>query len=186
VQAGGVCMHGPGNALAEASLGIREKAVEFDCIDFGDRLLIPDGWTTVAYPGAEPLAAYKRQGETAIGSTSRGQGRTISVGFPYGFTYATKRPPVPHGYHREESVEIQLLDTHPVVCEMRKLRSERWCGGRGVETGCFERSLVVVNHRNVPVDLSALLSDSAEADWQYPVGGNVLIPHAAVCVGLKV
>jgi hypothetical protein len=45
--------------------------------------------------------------------------------------------------------------------------------------------VVVVNHRNVPVDLSALLADGAEADWQYPVGGNVLIPHAAVCVGLK-
>jgi hypothetical protein len=92
---------------------------------------------------------------------------------------------VPHGYHRDEAVGIQLLDAHPVVCELRKLFPKRWCGGRGVETGWFDRSVVVVNHRNVPVDLSALLSDGAEADWQYPVGGNVLIPHSAVCVGLK-
>ena len=38
------------------------------------------------------------------------------------------------------------------------------------------------NYRNVPVGLSALLTDRAVADWRYPVGGNVLLPHAAVGV----
>ena len=33
--------------------------------------------------------------------------------------------------------------------------------------------------------LSCLTRGDAAADWQYPVGGNVLIPHASVCVGLK-
>ena len=146
-------------------------------------MLIPDGWSTVAYLGAEPLAAYKRHGDTAIGSTPRGRGRIISVGFPYGFTYATKRKPVPRGYHREvEAVGLQMLEDHPVARELRALLPKRWCGGRGVETAWFDRSVVVVNHRNVPVDLSALLADGAEADWQYPVGGNVLIPHSAVHV----
>jgi hypothetical protein len=184
VQAGGVCLHGPGNALAKAALGIREEDVEFDCIEAGDRLLIPDGWTTVAYPAAERLAGYHRRGGTAIGQTRLGNGRVLSIGFPYGFAYATKRPPVPHGYHREEAVGVQLLAEHPVVCDLRKLCPVRWCGGRGVETGWFDRSVVVVNHRNVPINLTPLLAVAGEADWQYQVGGEVLLPHSAVVISL--
>jgi hypothetical protein len=180
VEAGGTCLHGPENLIAQNGLGIREEAVEFDCINVGDRLLIPDGWITVAYPGAKPLAAYKRHAETAIGSTSRGRGRIISVGFAYGFTYATKRNPVPRGYHREEAVGLQMLEDHPVAHELRALLPKRWCGVHGIETGWFDRSVVVVNHRNVPVDLSALLAEGAEADWQVAVGGHLLIPHSAV------
>jgi hypothetical protein len=184
VRAGGICVHGPGNVLAQVALGIREETVEFDCVEAGDRLLIPVGWATVAYPGAERLAGYHRRGGTAIGQTRVGKGRVLSVGFPYGYAYATKTRPVPYGYNREETVSVQLLAEHPVVCELRKLRPERWCGGRGVEAGWFDHSVVIVNHRNVPVDLSGLLADGAEADWQYPLGANVLIPHASVCVGL--
>jgi len=182
VQAGGVCLHGPGNALAKAALGIGEDIVEFDCIDAGDRLLIPDGWATVAYPATERVAGYHRRGGTALGQTRLGKGRVLSIGFPYGFAYATKRPPVPHGYHREEAVGVQLLQDQPVVRELRALRPERWCGGLGVESGWFDRSVVIVNHRNVPINLTTLLAVAGEADWQYRVGGEVLIPHSAVVI----
>lgn len=184
VQAGGVCLHGPANRLAQAAFGIGEEAVEFDCIEAGDRLLIPDGWGFAAYPAAERLAGYHRRGGTAIGRTSPGKGRVLSIGFPYGFAYATKRPPVPHGYHREEAVGVQLLQDHPVVGELRAIRPQRWYGGRGVEAGWFEEAVVIVNHRNVPVDLSALLGGGGKADWQYPSDANLLIPHAAAVVGL--
>jgi len=183
VEAGGTCVHGPDNLIARTALGIREACVDFDCINVGDRLLIPDGWTTVAYPGAEQLAAYQSHASTAIGSTSRGRGRVLSVGFPYGFTYATKRKPVPRGYHREvEAVGLQMLENHPVVRELRALRPERWCGGRGIEAGWFEHSVVVVNHRNVPLRLDALLGPDARADWQVEAGITQLIPHTAAHV----
>jgi hypothetical protein len=180
VRKGGVCVHGPGNALAWAALHIREETVEFDCIEARDRLLIPDGWTTVAYPDAERLAGYHRRGGTAIGRTRRGMGHVVSVGFPHGFAYATKRPPIPHGYHREEAVGVQLLADHPLLRELGSLAPRRWCGGRGVETGWFDQSVVVVNHRNIPLDLSGLPVLGDQADWQYPLDAATLMPHAAV------
>jgi hypothetical protein len=182
VAAGGVCVHGPGNALAKAALGIREETVEFDCVTVGDRLLIPVGWTTVAYPDAERLAGFHRRGGTAIGQTRAGKGRVLSVGFPYGYAYASKTRPVPFGYNREETVSVQLLEDQPVVSELRALRPERWHGGRGMEAGWFDQSVVIVNHRTMPVDLSSLLADGSEADWQIPAGPFQLIPHAAVHV----
>ena len=184
VRSGGICAHGPGNPLAWAAFGIAEEAVAFDCIENGDRLLIPDGWITVAYAGAERLASYHRLGGTAIGRTRLGEGRILSVGFPYGFAYATKRMPVPHGYHREETVGVQLLSDHAILSELRGLCPERWCGGRGVETGWFETAVVVVNHRNTPVSLADLLSSGAGADWQVDVGRQLLMPHTALHVVL--
>lgn len=180
VRGGGVCLHGPDHALAKAALGIREEAAEFDCIASGDRLLIPDGWMFASYPDAERLAGYHRRGGTAIGRASLGKGRVLSIGFPYGFAYATKRPPVPHGYHREEAVGVQMLQEHPVVRELRGLRPSRWCGGRGVECGWFERAVVVVNHRNTPVRLADLFESVARADWQAEAGKSILMPHMAV------
>lgn len=97
------------------------------------------------------------------------------MGFPYGFAYATKTRPVPHGYHREETVGVQLLDDQPVLRELLALRPDRWCGGRGVETGWFEGAVVVVNHRNTPVTPPI----GSHAIWQVEAGG-MLIPHTAV------
>ncbi len=184
VSGGGTCVHGPGSALAGVALHIREESVAFDCIALGDRLLVPDGWAMSAWPGAEPMAVYNRPQATAIGQTKLGKGKVVSVGFPYGFAYATRRMPVPHGYHREETVGVQLLDDHPLLALLRTLLPPgRWQGGRGVETGWFEQAVVVVNHRNVPVDVTELLQGEPDADWQIATGNHLLMPHTAVCVG---
>lgn len=181
VEAGGICLHGPESDLAAAAFGIKGEAVPFDCVNIGDRLLTPNGWTTWSYAETDPVAAYNRSGATAIGSTSRGAGRVISVGFPYGFSYATRRKSVPQGYHSEvETVTVQICNDQPVLRELRSLVPDRWVGGLGVEAGWFDRSVVVVNHRNVPLDLSELSSIMGAADWQYDLGGACLIPHAAV------
>ncbi len=187
VEAGGCCVHGAACTLANAAFGIRDEQVAFDCITLGEgrRVLIPEGWTTTAFPEAERLASYHRLGGTAIGLTRRGKGEVLSVGFPYGFAYATRRQPVPRGYHSEvEAIGVQLLDHHPVVDRLRALAPLRWNGGRGIEVGWFERSVVVVNHRSTPIRIDDLAT-AGPADWQVEAGGW-LIPHAAVHLPLIV
>jgi hypothetical protein len=185
VKAGGLCVHGAGSPLVRAALGLREDASEFDCITVGNGLLTPQGWAFATFPDAEPLALFHRRGGIAIGRTRLGRGHVLSVGFPYGYAYATRTPACPFGYNREEAHGVQLLDDHPVVQELGALRALRWRGGRGIETGWFDGAVVAVNHCTMPVDLSALLAEGGAADWQVEAGGRWLIPHSAIHVQFK-
>ncbi len=180
VRNGGVCLHGPDNALAAAAFGITQAPAERDCLDLGHRLLVPNGWTTCAYPDTEPLAIFPRSGAIGIGLTTYGKGRVLSIGYAHGFSYGTRLKAVPYGYHSGvETVTAQLCHNHPITRELRNHQPPgRWIGGLGIETGWFEDSVVVVNHRSVPLDTSLVAGSGTH--WQYDVGKPLLLPHAAV------
>ncbi len=185
--AGSTVFHGPDNRLARRAFNITERSAPFDCVGLGDRLLVPQGWTFAAFDEAdEALASYHRRDGIAIGRTTFGKGNVISVGFPYGYSYATKTPACPFGYGREEAHGVSLLDTHPVVEQLRPhLPSRPWPGIREVEVGWFDEAAVVVNHSVTPVDVSSLITHSTETDWQYKTDGSTLVPHAAVYARLN-
>ncbi len=50
----------------------------------------------------------------------------------------------------------------------------------GVDTGWFGHSVVIVNHRLIPTDLSCLILEGTAANWQYPTSKKGLMPHSAV------
>lgn len=91
VQAGGVCVHGPGQTLARTAFGLTETAVDFDCINLGDRLLTPQGWAFAAFPESEPPAAYHRRQGPPLGGPGEDRGRS----FPLASPTALPMPPRP-------------------------------------------------------------------------------------------
>ena len=184
VATGGTCFHGPDNPLARNAFSIAERPTPFDCIRIENRLLVPQGWTFSAFDESDDgLARYHKRDGIAIGRKAFGKGSVISVGFPYGYSYATKNPACPFGYGREEAHGVSLLEKHPVIEELRGLLPTRpWRGNRDIEVGWFDEAAVVVNHSVTPIDLTPLLTPEAETDWQYNTDGCTLLPHAAVYV----
>ncbi len=170
VAGGGTLLHGPHCELARRAFGIEEEPVEFDCIRWREDL-IPHGWSTVAFRGGEPLGAYIQTGKTAIAQTKVGNGRVLSFGFQYGYSYGRRTMPVvPPKYGRREMHPVVLLKETPVaaLCGVAPLAM------KGVEFARFGNRRVVVNHRSSPVRIPAGRSIS-----QIPSAPGWLAAHSA-------
>jgi hypothetical protein len=208
---GGTMLHGPHCELARRALGIKEKAVTFDCFSFNCRSgftprsenggddqsrhkaaptpdcwheeIIPHGWSTVAFHGGAAIGAYIQSGKTAIAETRIGAGRVLSFGFQYGHAYSRRTMPiVPPNYGRREMHPVVLLKETPVAALVGPSPLAPLPPLKGVEFARFGQKLVIVNHRASPVDISGIAA--RRALLQVPSAPGWLAAHAATCLEL--
>ena len=183
VGQGGLLFHGPSSTVIQNTFGVQEYKVELDCIDWQGHLLIPHGWSTVAYTTGKAISLYARLGTKAITELIHGKGKVISMGFEYGHAYSRKSmPAVPPSYCKLEAHPIVLLKETPVGRLALERLKPRWPGRKGVEIAQFGDRLIVVNHRSEPVNL-------AEYQCQNPIFQIEstlvrLTGHSAVCLQL--
>lgn len=158
---GGKVFHGPHCELAERALGVKEQAIEFDCLDW-DEEIIPHGWSTVSFRGGKAVARFIQSGKAGIAETKLGNGKVFSFGFQYGYAYCRRTMPiVPSRYGKREIHPIVLLAKTPVeklagispLAPMPPLK--------GVEFARFGESVVIVNHGGSPIDISRVRAKTA-------------------------
>lgn len=158
VEAGGTLFHGPDSLLAERAFGITQDAEPFDCIGWAEEV-IPHGWSTVAFTSeGTSLGNYLQSGRPGILQTDVGEGRVISFGFEYGYAYVRESMPiVPPNYGRREMHPIVLLERTPVEALIGTPEGLPIAPGRGIEIVRHDDgSLIVLNHRPTPLDVSTL------------------------------
>jgi hypothetical protein len=182
VLQGGVVLHGPHCGLVRSAFSIAEERVDFDCIDW-EELIIPHGWSTVAYPGAKPIGGYIQSGKPAIAETSVGRGRMISFGFQYGYSYSRRTMPiVPPEYGKREMHPIVLLKETPVASLLGPSPLLSIEPIRGVEFAHFGNRLIVVNHRSSPINIRGI--DVRNEDPQIASESGTLAAHSATLLKL--
>jgi len=180
VVAGGNVFHGPHCQLVQNALDVAEEPIDFDCIDWTEEI-IPHGWSTVAFKGGAAIGKYIRSGKTAISRTKLGKGSVYSFGFEYGYAYSRRTMPiVPPQYGKREIHPIVLLSKTPVeqlagVSPLAPLKPVK-----GVEFARFGKSLVIVNHRSSPLDISAIKAKKVLS--QVPSARGWLAAHSAAFI----
>jgi hypothetical protein len=182
VVAGGTVLHGPHCELALRAFGIEEEAAAFDCFVYREEI-IPHGWSTVAYRGGRALGTYLQSGKAALAETVLGAGRVLSFGFQYGYAYARRTMPVvPANYGKREMHPVVLLGETPVAALIGASPLAPMRPIKGVEFARFGSSLVVVNHRSSPVDLSSI--PARRVIPQVPSAPGWLAAHSAMYLEL--
>lgn len=182
VVAGGTVLHGPHCELALRAFGIEEEAAAFDCFVYREEI-IPHGWSTVAYRGGRALGTYLQSGKAALAETVLGAGRVLSFGFQYGYAYARRTMPVvPANYGKREMHPVVLLGETPVAALIGASSLAPMRPIKGVEFARFGSSLVVVNHRSSPVDLSSI--PARRVIPQVPSAPGWLAAHSAMYLEL--
>jgi hypothetical protein len=180
---GGNVFHGPHCELARKTFDIEEEAIAFDCIKAREEI-IPHGWSTVAFARGKAIGNYIQSGNTAIAETVLGNGRVFSFGFQYGYSYSRRTMPiVPPVYGRREMHPVVLLKETPVAALVGAAPSLPIAPIKGVEFARFDNSLVIVNHRSSPVDISGISTKRAIA--QVPSAPGFLAAHSAVFLELN-
>jgi hypothetical protein len=156
VSGGGNFFHGPHCELAERALGIKEKVIAFDCLEW-DEEIIPHGWSTVSFITGRPIAKYIQSGKIGIAQTKLGKGNAYSFGFQYGYAYCRRSMPiVPPQYGKREMHPVVLLSQTPVEKLAGVSPLAPMTPIKGVEFARFSKKLVIVNHRSSPVDISKI------------------------------
>lgn len=185
VEAGGVLLHGPRCELARRAFGVEEESLDFDCFTFrahgAEKAedVIPHGWSTVAYRGARPLAAYVQTGKAALAETTCGAGRVLSFGFEYGYGYSRRTMPiVPPQYGKREMHPVVLMKETPVEALVGRPSDAVLPPRKGVEVARFGSRLVIVNHRASPLDIRSI--PTRNAIHQIPSAPGWLAAHSAV------
>ena len=178
VCAGGNVFHGPECELVGRSLGIEEKPVAFDCLDW-DEEIIPHGWSTVAFKRGRAVAKFIQSGKTGIAQTKVGRGNVYSFGFQYGYSYCRRTMPiVPPQYGKREMHPVVLLAKTPVAKLAGISPLAPITPVKGVEFARFGKNLIVVNHRSSPVDISAIRGNRVIS--QVPSARGWLAAHSAI------
>jgi hypothetical protein len=179
VASGGTLFHGPDCLLAQRLFGVKEEAIEFDCIKWREEL-IPHGWSTAAFQGAgQTVASYIQSGRTCIALTEHGRGKVYSMGFQYGYSYSRLTMPiVPPAYGKREMHPLVLLKETPIASWVGVKPALPGKAIRGVEYAQFGKQWVIVNHRSSPVHLDA--DGSLQARYQIPMEQGWLAGHSAV------
>ena len=178
VEDGGTVFHGPHCELAQRALAITEEVINFDCVQWEEEI-IPHGWSTVAFASGRAVGTYIQSGKTAIAETQLGQGRIVSFGFQYGYSYSRRTMPiVPPQYGKREMHPVVLLQETPVAAlagHSPKLPIDPL---KGVEHAWFGNRLVIVNHRSTPVDIRNLRAKCSIP--QVPSAPGWLAAHSAI------
>ena len=180
VISGGNVFHGPDCQLAKCALGIKEQEIAFDCLDWPEEI-IPHGWKTVAFKGGKTIAKYILSGKTGIAQTKLGKGSVYSFGFQYGYAYCRRTMPiVPPQYGKREMHPVVLLTKTPMqmLAGMSPLAPMRPL--KGVESACFGKKFVIVNHRSSPVDIRGI--KVKKALHLIPTAKGLLAAHSAVFI----
>ncbi|NLG24156.1 MAG: hypothetical protein GX558_02295, partial [Clostridiales bacterium] len=174
VEAGGVLVHGPCDAMARAATGIVGQPHPDDCVGYqGVRMLITST-RCASYPGRR-MAEFLSSGRSAASENALGGGRVISLGFDYGLCHAARRMPhVPADKGNQDYYPVALADRDPVRELAMSLCPPERARGPQIECALFERGEVAVNHSPYPCALPG-------GGWvfQYPADGNTLTPHSA-------
>ena len=178
VTEGGIVLHGPECQLAQRAFGIEESPVQFDCIDWREKV-IPHGWSTVSFRTGTPVATYLQSGATAFAQMTVGSGRVVSFGFEYGYAYSRRTMPiVPPNYGRQEMHPIVLLKETPVAALIGTPPQLPIPPVKGVEMARFGNKGVIVNHRSSPVKISGAAARHMIAETPSALGW--LAAHSAI------
>jgi hypothetical protein len=178
VSAGGTVLHGPECELARRAFGIEESPVEFDCIQWREKI-IPHGWSTVLFRTGRPVATYLQSGAPAIAETEVGSGRVLSFGFEYGYAYSRRTTPiVPPNFGRQEMHPIVLLKETPIAALIGTPAQTPIPPAKGVELARFGNIWVIVNHRSSPLNISSAAAGRAIA--AIPCAPGWLAAHSAI------
>lgn len=201
VRAGGVFLHGPGDALAQACFGITGEICGKMPYQYGNTI-IPQGEAFCRYYGGKSVSDYidgagccvseytgdtlaEMAGEDAEPDKASFLGAVYAFGVQIGAAYAAKNiPHVPYGHGNKEMYPfIQSKTTLVKDILYRYLMPASGICERGIETGVFENGMVIVNHRSVPYVLPV---SGRTCIYQYPSGcrgtEGVLAGHSAVWV----
>lgn len=206
VKAGGVLLHGPGDALAKACFGIAGEACEKTPYQYR-KTIIPQGESFCRYDGGISVSNYidgkgccvaeyagdilaEKAAQAAEPETGAREytGVVYAFGIQIGASYAAKNiPHVPYGLGNREMYPYIQSKTALVKDILRKhLVPASGICERGIETGVFENGMVIVNHRSVPYVLPKQYQSYL---YQYPPQRQdqeeVLAGHSAVWVSNK-
>jgi hypothetical protein len=177
---GGMVFHGPHCELAQRAFDVEEEPVEFDCIDYHEKI-IPHGWSTVAFSGGKAVGAYIQSDKAAIAQTKVGKGCVFSIGFQYGYSYSRRTMPiVPPKYGKSEMHPIVLLKKTPIECLVGLSPQSPLRPTKGLEIGRFGKHLILVNHRSSPLDIRAI--KTRKAIPQLPSAAGWLSAHSGTCL----
>ena len=196
VQAGGILLHGPCDALAQSCFGITGEPCKKMPYRYGTTI-IPQGEAFCRYSGGKSVADYidgagccvaEYAGDLLTRKEPRKKpflGMVYAFGIQIGASYAAKNiPHVPYGYGNREMYPFVLSKTTLVEDILRQyLVPVSGICERGIETGVFENGMVIVNHRSEPYVLPQTYETYR---YQYPPDqtghGATLAGHSAVWV----
>lgn len=192
VQAGGILLHGPGDALAQSCFGITGEPCEKMPYQYG-KTIIPQGDSFCRYYGGKSVSDYIDGAGCCVAEyagdiLAEGKpflGTVYAFGIQIGASYVSKNiPHVPYGYGNKEMYPFALSQTTLVEDILRKyLVPVSGICVRGIETGVFENGMVIVNHRSEPYVLPEKYQTCI---YQYPPERQdhkeVLAGHSAVWV----
>lgn len=199
VKEGGVLLHGPQDALAEACFGIAGTECKKMPYRYG-KTIIPQGEAFCKYQDGKSVADYvdeagccvaefdgeKLAEKAGVSEGEMWKGHVYSFGVQIGASYAAKNiPHVPYEQNNKEMYPIIQSKTTLIADILeRYIMPAGKIGERGIEVGVFECGMIIVNHRSTPYILPKKYSTEI---YQYPAGRSeddrgVLIGHSAVWV----
>ena len=182
-QKGGALLHGPEDALCENVFGIKGEDCPRQPYQY-DVTIIAQGNCFQSYSKGEVLARYVNSRRPCVVKNKMGEGAVYSFGVQMGASYACQN--IPHVPYDQKNAEM-----YPLILSGTKLfeailsahcRPERIVRGRNIETGEFENGCFIINHSSAPLKLP---HTEGKKDFQYPVGGDILLPRSAVWICKK-
>lgn len=173
---GGVILHGPEDALMQRSCRIQSQPHAKDSIYYGEGILT-GGDKYCSYEGEETLAAFSSDGKGCVVRT----GNIFSFGFLFGAVYTAKiAPHVPPEYKNNAFYPLRTMKNNLLKDILERYTSIDKCqGNKGVEKAVFSSGSVIVNHMSFPISVKHM---EGKKIFQYPVDGDLLLPHSAVAL----
>lgn len=197
VREGGVLLHGPGDGLAKSCFGIAGEPCQKMPYRYG-KTVIPQGESFCRYQGGNCLARYvdgscfaaEYEGNALSALITKDAehvlGAVYSFGVQMGASYTAKN--IPHVPYEQGNKEMYPLIQSGITLLQdilyRYIQPVSGIRQRGIETGVFEKGMIIVNHRSTPY----VLPEKYEIEkHQYQPaytqdGKSILAAHAAVLV----
>ena len=199
VQAGGILLHGPKDALAKSCFGIDGETCAKMPYCYG-KTIIPQGESFCKYHGGEPVSEYVdgfghcvvRYSGADLSKwnvepqAQEWKGLVYAFGVQIGASYAAKN--IPHVPYEQSNREMYpLIQSKTTLIKDILYGVQKPASGiceRGIETGVFEAGMVIVNHRSTPYTLPRRFQTER---YLYPNvrtedGRGILEGHRAVWV----
>jgi len=183
IENGGVLVHGPSCDLANKVFDLEEVKHAKKPWRYGkEKYIIAQGIDFSSYNKGEVLAEWKDGGSCLV-RNDLGRGSIYSLGVQLGASYTSRN--IPHVPYDENNNEM-----YPFCLSYSKVFEDILTSvstplapvkGKGIETGVFENGYVIVNHKNVPVDIKNIVPDR-KVYFTNNINGHTIMPHAAVWV----